>query len=96
MEVFLALFVLFVIGSCYLVYWLGKLIYLFFRWLLSPLLEEIEHRRILEQERQKEQRLLELHDRTRVAIDQTVANYVSLHQQATNQADSQSGRRQSG
>jgi hypothetical protein len=90
------LVVLLLIGELYLIYRLGLLLCRFFRWLIRPILEQIRHRRVLEQERQKEERLLEAHQRTREAIDQAVAHYVELHEQAAAQADCQPGPRQSG
>jgi hypothetical protein len=88
--------ILLLTGMGYLAYCVGVLLYRFFRWLISPILEEIRHRRVLEQEKQKEERLLEAHDRAREAIDQAVAHCVGLHEQAATRSDRQSGRRQSG
>jgi len=87
---------LFIIGMCYLAYWIGVFLYRVVRWLTSPILEKIEHRRILEEERRKEVRLLEAHERAREAIDLAVAHYVGLHKQAVTESDRQPGRRQSG
>ena len=90
------LVLLFIIGLCYLACRIGVLVYRFFRWLISPILEQIAHRRILEVERQKEERLVEAHNRTREEIDRAVAHYVGLHKQAVTESDRQPGRRQSG
>jgi hypothetical protein len=83
------------VGLAYLAYWIGVLLYRFFRWLIGPILEAIEHGRVLEEERQKEARLLEVHNSTREAIDQAVAHYVNLHEQAAAQSDRQPGPRRS-
>ena len=95
-EFLVMLALLLIVGLAHLAYWLGVLLCRFFRWLISPITEEIAHRRILEEERRKEERLLEVHNRTREAVDQAVAHYVSLHERAAAQADRQPGPRQSG
>ena len=87
--------VLLLVGMGFLAYWIVVLLYRLVRWLISPILDEMEHRRILEEEIQKEQRLLEAHNRARAAIDQAVAHYVNLQEQAVAQADRQAGPRQS-
>jgi hypothetical protein len=42
------------VGLAYLAYGIGVLLYPGFLWLISPILKGIEHRRILEEESQKE------------------------------------------
>jgi hypothetical protein len=85
--------ILLLIGMGYLACCVGVRLYRFLRWLISPILEEIRHRRVLEQERQKEERLLEAHQRAREAIDRAVARCVGQHEQAAARSDRQSRRR---
>lgn len=88
--------ILLAFGMCYLAYYAGLLLYRFVLWLIRPLLQEIAHRRRIREELQKEERLLEAHQRTRATIDQAVAQVVGLHEQAVMRSDGQPGRRQSG
>lgn len=95
-ELFLGLVfgLLFLAG---LVLWyMAKLFWRFLVWVTKPMRDEIAYQKMVQRELEKESRIREVHRQTIEQIDQTVANYVSSHEQAMSRLDRQSGRRQSG
>jgi uncharacterized iron-regulated membrane protein len=82
--------------SLYLLYLMCVTLARFFYWLTSPIRNAVARQRVLDEARRKEEELLELHDRTRGAISQTVRNHVALQRQAVQESDRQPGQPQSG
>jgi hypothetical protein len=73
-----------------------KLLWAFVLWITEPIRQEIAFRRMLEEEREKEERLLAAHQEARREIDQVVAECDRMHEEALAQAARQASPRRSG
>ena len=72
-----------------------KLIWRFILWATRPIRDEIAYQRVMKEERQKAQGIIEAHREAAQQIDNAVAFYLDQHAQALAQSDDESRRRQS-
>jgi hypothetical protein len=94
------LLIMLIFGLLYECGWLNlealNALWRLFLWLSEPIRQEIAFRRLVKEERAKEQQLLAAHQEAVQQIDQAVAQYDHLHEQALAQSDHTSSPRQSG
>ena len=72
-----------------------SLIWRFILWATRPIRDEIAYQRVVKEERQKEEHIIEAHREAVQQIDSAVAFYLDRHEQALAQSDDESRRRQS-
>ena len=72
-----------------------KLLWWLILWATQPIRQELAFRRMVKEEMQKEQRIVEVHNEAVRQIDNVVADCLDRHEQALAQSDHESGRRQS-
>ena len=73
-----------------------KLIWRLILWATRPIRDEVAFQRVVKEERQKEERIIEAHREAVQQIDNAAAFYLDRQEQALAQSDDESGRRQSG
>jgi len=69
--------------------WAAPLLWRFWLWLTEPIRTELAHQRMIQEEREKEQRLLEAHQEALREIDAAVAQCDRMHAAALAQAGRQ-------
>ena len=72
-----------------------KVIWQIILWATRPIRDEIAYQRVVKEERQKEEHIIEAHREAVQQIDSAVAFYLDRHEQALAQSDDESRRRQS-
>jgi len=73
-----------------------KLVWMVILWATRPIRDELAYQRVVNEERQKEEKIVEAHREAVQQIDNVVGYYQSRHEQALGQADDEARRRESG
>ncbi len=69
--------------------WAAPVVWRFWLWATEPIRAELAHQRMIQEEREKEQRLLEAHQEALLEIDAVVAQCDRMHAAALAQAGRQ-------